>query len=573
MGWFDSAYRPEHLSWFLKSRNINDSTASLEERVRSYIDSNCSQCHRPGGVRALFDARFTTPLAGQGLIRGSLIEPTEHERVIAPGDLGNSILRVRHGTTGVIKMPPLAKNLVDEQAAQVITDWILSLPSAPGVELTAPPGAGGPFQVDVHFSEPVTGLSTADFAVTGATASDLTGGGDTYVLTLAPDGFGEVTISLPADKAQGAGGEGNFASAEEQVIVTDASLLAWLPLDEGSGISANDLSPHETHGTLLGMEPGDWIAGEYGTALAFDGSGELVSMPNVATGDFTISFWMRTTQQFPITNAPPSGRAVVSADSPGPTNDFMIAGTQADGINRISFQTGHAGGAAPNSIIHGTSVVNTGQWIHVALTRVQATGEMKIYVNGLLEATGIGSTSVLNANPVLAFGGNPAGAATSYQGDLDQFRIHGRALSAPDVAELSAETSGLPPYTQWLASWLPGLNHLHGIDLDPEGDGVTNFAEFAFGGDPLSADVFPVPMDRAEDGSVTLSYVARKAPADAVYHVQVGENLLSWAPADPNLTELSRVDLPGGEYEQITVKYLPPVASSQLFFRIEALPE
>ena len=574
LGWFDSGYRPEHLPWFLKSRHIADSAASLEDRVRSYLDSNCAHCHRPGGVRALFDARLTTPLAGQGFIRGSLVEPTEHERVIVPGDLANSVLRIRHGSTGVIKMPPLGKTLVDEEAAQVIADWILSLPSAPAVELVAPAGAGGPFfEVEVRFSEPVTGLSPSDFDVTGASIGGLTGSGAAYVLTVTPHGFGEVTLGLPAGRAQGAGGEGNFASQQKRMVITDSSLLAWLPLDEGSGISANDLSPQENHGTLLGMETADWIAGKVGSALSFDGSGERVSMQNPPAGDFTISFWMRSTQEFQATNAPPAGRAIVTADSPGATNDFMIAGTRAEGVNRISFQTGHAGGLLPNSVIHGTSAVNTGGWIHIACTRVQASGEMKIYVNGAPEAVGIGSTAILNANPVLSFGGNPAGAGTSFQGDIDELRIHGRVLSEAEIGELAAETGAPPPFAQWLSSWLPGLTHLQGADLDPEGDGMTNFGEFAFGGDPLSADVFPVPMMRAADGSVTLSYVARMAPAGAVYLVQVGQDMDSWSPADPALTEISREALPGGEYEQVTVSYLPPEEMTKLFFRIEALPK
>jgi hypothetical protein len=113
---------------------------------------------------------------------------------------------------------------------------------------------------------------------------------------------------------------------------------------------------------------------------------------------------------------------------------------------------------------------------------------------------------------------------------------------------------------------------LHGTDLDPEGDGATNFAEFAFGGDPLAADVFPVPMDRAEDGGVTLGYVARKAPAGATYQVQVGDNLSTWDAADPDLAELSREDLPGGEYEWVTVRYIPPAGSTRLFFRVQAVP-
>jgi hypothetical protein len=356
------------------------------------------------------------------------------------------------------------------------------------------------------------------------------------------------------------------------VLVTDGSLLALLKLNEGSGASANDSSPHENHGTLVEMEPADWIAGHLGGALSFDGSGERVSMANVATGDFTISFWMRSSQVFQVTDAPPTGRAIVTADSPGPTNDFLIAGTQGGGVNRISFQTGHANGSA-NTIIHGTSAVNTGQWIHVAATRTRASGEMKLYVNGVLEATGSGGTDLLGSNPVLCFGGTPAGAVTSFQGDIDQFRIHSRALPLGEIQGLMQETGDTPPFQQWLAEWLPGLTHLQGPDIDPEHDGMTNFGEFAFGGDPLSPDVFPVPLNRAADGSVTLVYNARKAPSGAVYHVQVGADMTTWTNADPNLTQITRQDIAGTDFERVTVTYVPATAAEKLFFRIDARPQ
>lgn len=581
LGWFDSAFNAAQIPWFLKSRRITDTTASLEDRVRSYIDSNCSQCHRPGGVRALFDARLTTPLPAQGLVRGELessyFDPGD--RVIVPGDLGRSILKVRHGTVGTLKMPPIAKNLVDQQAAQVIGDWILSLPPAPGVHLAAPAGAGGPFQATLHFSEPVTGLSISDFSVMGATVGNLTGSGADYSVTLTPTHFGEVRLSLPAGKAQGVGGVGNFASEEVRTTVTDGSLVAWLKLDEGTGIIATDSSPGEHHGTLLNMEPADWIPGKFGSSLSFDGSGELVSMPNAATSDFTISFWMRTTQAFQVTNAPPSGRMIIGADSPGPANDFMIGGTRGSNgqggfVDRISFQTGFTGGAQPNAIIHGTSSVSTGQWVHVAVTRTKASGQMKLYVNGVLEATGTGSTDVLNANAALSLGGNPAGAANSYQGDLDQIRIYGRVLGATEITDLKQETGGLPPYDQWVSTWFPGLTHLHSLDADPERDGNSNFAEFAFGGSPMAYEKFCFPITATTDGTdVTISYVGRKAPAGAVYHVLASGDMFTWASIDPALTNLQRTAIPGTDYEQVTAHYALPPLTKAAFFRIEAQPD
>ncbi|MCW1922275.1 PQQ-dependent sugar dehydrogenase [Luteolibacter arcticus] len=570
IGWFDSNYRPEHLSWFLKSRHIDDDTASLEVRVRSYLDSNCSQCHRPDGVRALFDARFTTPLVDQNLIRGALVEPAD-ERIIMPGDLDHSMLRIRHGTTGPLKMPPLAKRVVDEKAAQVIADWILSLPSAPGVELTAPAIAGGAFTVAVHFSEAVTGLTADDFAVTGGSATGLTGSDADYVLSITPHASEDVAVHLPAGKAQ-AGEHGNYPSATHTVIFRDPALVAWLKLDESAGTSATDSSQEENHGTLVAMEPADRIAGKIGGALHFDSTDERITMGNVAPNDFTVSFWMRTTRAFPVTANPPAGLAIIHADSGGPTNDFLIAGTRENGISRISFQTGNALGT-PNQILHATSPVDTGAWVHVACTRVKSSGEMKIYINGVLEATRSGSVDTLNANGVLCIGATPGNAGTSYEGDLDQIRIHDRALTAAEILDLSGESDALPPYEQWLADRLPGLSHLHGPDLDLENDGTSNFGEFAFGGDPLVANVFPIPLDRAGDGSVTLSYRARQAPAGATYQVQVGNNLTGWADANPDVTDVTRTPIPGTGYETVTVTYLPPADEEKLFFRIEALPE
>lgn len=56
----------------------------------------------------------------------------------------------------------------------------------------------GAFTVQAQFSQPVTGLALADFTLTNATASNLTGSGLAYAVTITPQSAGLVTVALPA---------------------------------------------------------------------------------------------------------------------------------------------------------------------------------------------------------------------------------------------------------------------------------------------------------------------------------------------------------------------------------------
>ncbi|RYD46631.1 MAG: hypothetical protein EOP85_07055, partial [Verrucomicrobiaceae bacterium] len=256
LGWFDNAWRGDLLPWMLRSSHAADSAISTTERVRSYLDSNCSQCHRPGGVRAFFDARLTTPLEEQGLINGKLDtsygDPAN--RVVVPGSPDHSILLRRLASVAENKMPPIAKHLVDPLAVGLLTEWINGLSTGPSVEMTTASPPTGPFTVAVRFSQDVTGLDAADFRITGGTAGNLTGSGADYELSIVPAGFGVVTVKLPADSAVNAASVGNHASPLFSRDVTDSTLLAWLKLDDGTGSTAADSSSHGNHGgTLAGM--------------------------------------------------------------------------------------------------------------------------------------------------------------------------------------------------------------------------------------------------------------------------------------------------------------------------------
>ncbi len=110
--------------------------APLELRVKSYLDANCAQCHRPGGVRAAYDARFDTPLELQRLVNTRPIAAdlgVGGALLAAPGDRARSLLYQRMARRrDVFNMPPLDSQTVDREALEVVGRWIDLLPSSNG---------------------------------------------------------------------------------------------------------------------------------------------------------------------------------------------------------------------------------------------------------------------------------------------------------------------------------------------------------------------------------------------------------------------------------------------------------
>ncbi|MBW0148005.1 PQQ-dependent sugar dehydrogenase [Marinobacter arenosus] len=110
-----------------------DDTASITSRARSYLHTNCSQCHRPGGTsQSGMDLRFTTPLAQTGACgivpsNGDLGRPGA--QLLSPGDAENSLLYLRMVADQASRMPPISTLQVDTRGALVIADWINQLGS------------------------------------------------------------------------------------------------------------------------------------------------------------------------------------------------------------------------------------------------------------------------------------------------------------------------------------------------------------------------------------------------------------------------------------------------------------
>jgi uncharacterized repeat protein (TIGR03806 family) len=108
-----------------------DASQSLDSRARAYLDTNCAQCHRPGGpTPSSMDLRYTIALSATSACNatpqaGDL--GLANARLIAPGDASRSVLIARVSRRDAHGMPPLGSNQVDTAGVSLLTSWVNSL--------------------------------------------------------------------------------------------------------------------------------------------------------------------------------------------------------------------------------------------------------------------------------------------------------------------------------------------------------------------------------------------------------------------------------------------------------------
>ena len=190
LGLFDPKLEESEIQRYLTLAPLDDASRSLTDRARSYLDANCSQCHRPQGTVANFDARYETPPEEQGIVDGPVLidQGVDHPRVISPHDIWRSVAYMRVDTNGDIRMPPIARETIDEQGVALLKAWIESLPgrdvlsppqiSPPGGSFSAPvavtlqesePGANVHYTLDGSVPGPSDPLYTSPITLNGPT--------------------------------------------------------------------------------------------------------------------------------------------------------------------------------------------------------------------------------------------------------------------------------------------------------------------------------------------------------------------------------------------------------------------
>lgn len=133
------------------SGEVPDSVQDVNLRMRAYLDINCSYCHSHDG-RAGFSLVYLDSFRpidrNYGICRLPITSGRYDNRRfdIEPGNAEGSVLHHRDMISTVMRMPPLARSIHNQEAAELMTDWINRALVDPSIEVlnTEDCNAGGP---------------------------------------------------------------------------------------------------------------------------------------------------------------------------------------------------------------------------------------------------------------------------------------------------------------------------------------------------------------------------------------------------------------------------------------------
>jgi hypothetical protein len=258
--------------------------------------------------------------------------------------------------------------------------------TAPGVTMTssAPnPTNSAPIPVTVTFSEPVTGFTAGDIAVSNGSVSNFAGGGASYTFDLIPAANGPVTATIAANVAVDAVGNGNTAASFSRTYDTTAPGVASITRADPNPTSAASVNFIVTFTeavtgvgvadfalTLTGGISGASVTGVSGSGAVYTvtvstgtGNGTLrLDIPNTATitdlaGNNLSGLPFTGGQVYTVDKTAPGVTAITRAD-PNPTSaasvNFIVTFTEAvTGVGVADFAltlTGSISGASVTGV-------------------------------------------------------------------------------------------------------------------------------------------------------------------------------------------------------------------------------
>ncbi len=171
-------------------------------------------------------------------------------------------------------------------------------------------------------------------------------------------------------------------------------------------------------------------AGAVCRAGQFDGSNDYIVSNDIFSllrTTASMSFWIKTTQTGNDVNYLAPG--VTGVEEHGGSDDIFWGWLDASGHIGISkWDTPSA---------KSTVAINDGNYHHIVLTRDSPTGDYKIYIDGVLDKSGItGSGDVGTSFSSIGGIENTQGSTIYLEGDLDEVMVFSSVLSDAQVAEI-----------------------------------------------------------------------------------------------------------------------------------------
>ena len=310
------------------------------------------------------------------------------------------ILDLVHASENDITAPTLAEGAPSGPLPDGTTEALLSLTTNEDATCRYSTVAGTSFDA-----------MTGTFATTGGTDHS------TLVTSLV-DGFHRFFVRCEDALGNRNATDYEIAFGAEEIFV---GATGFWRFDEGSGCTAADAWGN-TNGELGPACPTNaptWTTGALGGGLSF-AAGQSVQVPHGPgfgpTNAITVAAWIK--------RAPATGFHSIADKRSGPSDGYdLYINPSSKAFLRINLAT-----------LTGNTVIADGSWHHVV--GVYDGNELRLYVDGVLDASSTSPGQVLDAEADLILGEHYSGASAPLGGELDEVVVYNRALSESEVGEL-----------------------------------------------------------------------------------------------------------------------------------------
>lgn len=251
LGRFNPSFNNADISSFDRMVAIDDGSASLEERIKSYLDVNCANCHGTGNGGSQWDARFNTPLNDMQIVNAHTtgirnyadIYGLEDAMMVRGQSPLESILYIRDRSTDPAdRMPPIGRSLEHEDYIIVLEEWINTLPADASISIQTPAnnqiyleGDNVSLLTEIDDDQWFSNGGSYRYSINGGQATEVTSSG---AVNLGAFDAGDYTISVELLDSEN-NPVGELVSRAFSVVTNDPSEPTLLSLNRPATSSSN----------------------------------------------------------------------------------------------------------------------------------------------------------------------------------------------------------------------------------------------------------------------------------------------------------------------------------------------